>query len=159
MKRAAAVLIIKDGLILGISRKNDPSKFGLVGGKCDENEHPVQTAQRECMEETGIEIHSGREIFVREEPADFMCARCGIRNPLSEDCSLGQTHDLKKGEDFYTHCFYALAWEGNPKSLEGTEVKWITASELTSSEMGAFPDYNSKTLEVFRKLYPSIELK
>lgn len=136
MKRAAAVLIIKDGLILGISRKNDPTKFGLVGGKCDPGEHPVQTAQRECLEETGIEIHAGREIFVREELAS-----------------------TPEGEDFNTHCFYVLAWDGTPKSMEGTEVKWITASELTSSEFGAFPDYNSKTLEVFRKLYPNIELK
>lgn len=33
MKTAAAILIIKDGLILAISRRRDHTKFELIGGK------------------------------------------------------------------------------------------------------------------------------
>jgi len=51
------VLIIKDGLILGISRKNDPTKFSLIGGKCEVGELPVEAVLRETLEETGIEVH------------------------------------------------------------------------------------------------------
>jgi 8-oxo-dGTP pyrophosphatase MutT (NUDIX family) len=168
MKQAAVALIVRDGLILGIARKNDPGKFGLIGGKSDGSEHPVQTVQRECLEEVGIEIVAGREVFVREEPGELICSRCGKRNPHpDEDCMLGkeieetgtESHDLIKGEDFHTHCFYASVWSGEPKNLEGTEVRWLTAAELISPEVGAFPDYNTKTLEAFRKMFPDVKLE
>jgi len=42
------------------------------------------------------------------------------------------------GDDFRTFAFYATAWTGEPKNLEGGTVKWLTAAELTSKETGAF---------------------
>lgn len=136
MKNAAVMLIIKDGLILSVSRKGDGTKYGLPGGKTEGSELPFTAAIRETLEETGVKVNYGMFVFQRVEPAT-----------------------KPDGEDFYAYCFYATEWEGEPKNLEGTEVKWLTPAELTSPEHGAFHDYNTKTLEAFRKLYPRVELK
>lgn len=136
MKQASAMLIIKDGLILAVARKTDATKFGLPAGACKIDELPFAAAIRETLEETDIKVNYGIFVFQRVEPAG-----------------------KPDGEDFHAYCFYATEWEGEPKNLEGTEVKWLTPAELTSKEIGAFPDYNAKTLEVFRKLFPRVELK
>jgi len=64
-KTAQVVLINKEGLILGVSRKDDHYDFGLIGGKMDpeDNDNPTATAIRECKEETGLDIHNLRLIF------------------------------------------------------------------------------------------------
>ena len=139
MRQAAGMLIIKDGMILGVSRKNDPTKFGLPGGKCDGFEAPWQAAIREVKEETDIDAGDLIVVYKRTEPAHA---------PAPE------------GEDFEAYCFYPLEWRGEPKSMEeGTVVKWLTAAELTSPESGAFAEYNKIALAEFRKMYPFVELK
>jgi 8-oxo-dGTP diphosphatase len=135
MREAGVMLIIKDGLILGISRRNDKTKFGLPGGKLEAGEMPWQAAIRETKEETGVTVAMCTQIFRREEP------------PATPD-----------GEPFYTYCYYALAWSGEPKDSEEGVVKWLTAEELTSTA-GAFPEYNRKTLDAFKQKYPNIGLK
>jgi len=135
MRQAGVMLIIKDGLILGISRRDDKTKFGLPGGKQEEGEMPWQAAIRETKEETSVTVSVCTEIFRREEP------------PASPD-----------GEPFYTYCYYALAWTGKPTNSEEGEVKWLTAEELTSTA-GAFPEYNRKTLDAFKQKFPHIALK
>jgi len=64
-KTAQVVLINKEGMILGVSRKNDHNDMGLIGGKMDpeDNDDPIQTAIRECREETGLSITNLRLIF------------------------------------------------------------------------------------------------
>jgi len=57
------VIINKDGEVCLVSRKDDHSDFGLIGGKVDAGETPEQGAIRECMEETGIKITNLRLIF------------------------------------------------------------------------------------------------
>lgn len=135
MKEAAVMLIIKDGLILGISRKDDPSLFGLAGGKLEEGETPSQAAIRETKEETAVTVYCCEPVYVREEPP---------RKP--------------GGLAFHTHCFYATAWSGIPENSEEGEVRWLTVKELTET-MAAFPDYNKKTLVEFRTKFPHVKLK
>lgn len=135
MKKAGVMLIIKDGLILGISRRNDKTKFGLPGGKREELETLSQAAIRETREETNVIVHDCVEIFHREEP------------PATPD-----------GEAFYTHCYYATTWSGEPTNSEEGEVKWLTAEELTSIS-GAFPEYNSKMLNAFKQQHPHVIIK
>jgi ADP-ribose pyrophosphatase len=135
MKTAAVMLIVKDGLILSVSRRYDKTKFGLPGGKVEPDEMPSHAAIRETKEETNVDVWSCRELYCREEPPD----RPG-------------------GQAFYTYCYYAEAWSGEPTNSEEGEVKWLTAADLTST-MGAFPDYNRKTIETFKKLFPHINLK
>jgi ADP-ribose pyrophosphatase YjhB (NUDIX family) len=135
MRTAAVMLIIKDGLILAVSRRYDKTKFGLPGGKVEPNEVPPAAAIRETKEETGIQVAKVTHIFTREE-----------------------LRDRPEGEDFYTYCYYANEWSGIPSDSEEGLVRWLTTQELTSS-MGAFADYNRLTLLKFRKLFPDIYLK
>lgn len=135
MHTAAVMLIIKDGLILGVSRRYDTTKFGLPGVKCEYNEIPVMAAIRETEEETSIKVNHTSFIYVREEPLD----------------QLG-------GEEFLTYCYYAVDWVGEPTNSEEGIVKWLTAEDLTSVN-GAFADYNAQTLLKFKKYFPNIYLK
>jgi 8-oxo-dGTP diphosphatase len=130
MDKAAVILIVKDGLILGISRST--SKFGIIGGKLDPGETPEQAAIREAREETGIEVISCVQIYERVEEAEF-----------------------SDGLDFYTYSFYATEWEGEPKSSDEGEVSWLTKDQLLGST-GAFPDYNFNNLLALKEKFPKI---
>lgn len=126
--QAGVALIIKDGLILSISRRDNKSLFGLPGGKVEVVDNDTKAAAiRETFEETSIWI---------------------------KDCIL-IFEALDNG--FEAHCYYVLDWEGTPINNEEGEVKWLTATELTST-MAAFPEYNSNTLKVFEKLYPDVKV-
>ena len=60
---ASSAILIRDGRILLIRRRNAPSldMFAFPGGRAEPGETPVQTALREFEEETGIRPHSPRE--------------------------------------------------------------------------------------------------
>lgn len=135
MRNAAVMLIIKDGLILAVSRRYDKTKFGLPGGKVESDETPEQAAMRETLEETGIVVSKCEFIFLRDEP-----------------------RDRPEGEDFHAYCYYATDWSGQPRDGEEGVVKWLTERELTLDK-GAFADYNIRTLEAFKSKFPSIGLK
>ncbi len=130
MKIASVMLIVKDGLILAISRRDNKAKYGLIGGKLNDKEYPKQAAIREVFEETGIIINDCVWFFSRQE----------------------QNEDI-----FYSHTFFATDWYGEPKQKEDGVVNWITAKELTNPS-AAFPEYNTKMLEAFRKKFPDIVL-
>jgi ADP-ribose pyrophosphatase YjhB (NUDIX family) len=55
-KVAAAVLVERDGQVLLVRRANDPErgKWTLPAGFIDAGEDPVNAAERECLEETGL---------------------------------------------------------------------------------------------------------
>jgi len=65
MITAQVVLINKEGLVLGVSRKTNHNDFGLPGGKMDpeDNENPINTAIRETLEETGLRISNLKLVF------------------------------------------------------------------------------------------------
>ena len=136
-RQAAVMLIIKNGLILAVSRRDNPNMFGLPGGKKELGETIKETAIRECREETGVLVKDCIQFFERVAP------------PITPE-----------GLPFYTYCFYALDWEGTPKNSEEGIVEWMFDSELTRTPeeggKGAFADYNKRTLESFRKMYPDI---
>ncbi len=133
-KEAAVTLFIKDGLILGISRRHDKTKYGLIGGGVEENETPKQAAIREAKEEADLQLNDCKLIFQRVEESDSQSGYFSI-----------------------AYCFYAIDWEGIPRSMEEGEVKWLTVEELTSTK-AAFADYNSATLKAFKIMYPEIAL-
>jgi mutator protein MutT len=133
MRSAAVMIIINDGLILGMPRRNDKSKFGLPGGKVEPGETAIDAAKRETFEETGLKVTECSFIFKRVELR---------HNP--------------DGEDFETYCFYANSWSGNLVSSDEGEPSWITSNDLAN---GSFPEYNMKTLEIFKTLYPDNHLK
>jgi mutator protein MutT len=57
---ASSAILIRDGRILLIRRKNPPSldMYAFPGGRAEPGETPDQTALREFEEETGIHAHS-----------------------------------------------------------------------------------------------------
>jgi NUDIX domain len=66
MKNTAQVVLINpEGLILGVSRKDNHRDFGLPGGKMDPEDmgDPMATAIRETKEETGLDITNLRLVF------------------------------------------------------------------------------------------------
>lgn len=137
MKKAAVMLVIKNGFILGVSRKYDHTKFGLCGGKLENNgESPIEAAIRETYEETGIKVTFCSFLHNRIETTYFP-------NKIQ----------------YNTYCFYANTWEGELASSEEGEPKWLLPRKLISPESGAFPDYNLITLLRFKQLYPEIFLK
>jgi 8-oxo-dGTP pyrophosphatase MutT (NUDIX family) len=61
---ACVVLINSEGLVLGVSRKDNHKDMGLIGGKRDEGDKDIlATAIRECKEETGLDITNLRLVF------------------------------------------------------------------------------------------------
>jgi ADP-ribose pyrophosphatase YjhB (NUDIX family) len=57
-KVAAAVLVERQGEVLLVRRANDPLRglWTLPAGFVDAGEDPVQAAERECLEETGLQV-------------------------------------------------------------------------------------------------------
>jgi ADP-ribose pyrophosphatase YjhB (NUDIX family) len=57
-KVAAAIVVARDGKILLVRRINHPKRgfWTLPVGFVDAGEHPAQTAERECLEETGLVV-------------------------------------------------------------------------------------------------------
>lgn len=140
MKEAGVMLIVNQGMILGISRRHNKSIFGLPGGKFnsappDNDRDTRDTAIRETREETSVIVKDCVLVYERVE--------------------LG---DGPNGVDFYSRCYYATDWEGIPQNSEEGVVKWLTAEEVTST-MAAFGDYNRKTLDVFKTMFPNVYLK
>lgn len=135
MKQAAVMIILnKDGLILGVSRGKDLTRFSLPGGKASNNETPKQNVLREVKEETGLSIKACTQIYKAEEP------------PEAED-----------GETFIVHYFYALKWEGVPRSSEEGQVEWLTLKEMTETKP-AFPESIKAPFVEFKKLFPDVKI-
>jgi len=65
MITAQVVLINSEGLILGVSRKDNHYDMGLIGGKMEprDKEDPKNTAIREALEETGLYISDLRLVL------------------------------------------------------------------------------------------------
>jgi len=72
MKQAALALLIQDGLVLGVSRKDTAELFGLPGGKVEIGESLEEAAKLELFEETGFVAESLNRVFVRVDH-DFSC--------------------------------------------------------------------------------------
>lgn len=136
IKRAGVMLVVKDGLILAISRRHNKEIFGLPGGKFDEefDLDVMDTAVRETQEETNVNVKEVAFIYERVE--------------------LGDGPD---GVDFYSTTYYAIDWDGEPTTSEEGVVKWLTAKELTDTN-AAFGDYNRNMLDVFKTQFPDIKL-
>ena len=132
MREAGVVIIIRDGRVLGVERKEDRTKFGIPGGKRELGETPEEGAIREILEETGLVIKNMVHVFEREEP---------VR--------------VKGGEPFFTRCWYATEWEGEPRGSDEGAVEWLTLDEITRTR-SRYPEYNTQVFESLEKMYPNV---
>lgn len=121
MKYAACVFVVNDkNEILGVSRKDDHTAWGLPGGKANKDETIVEAAIREAKEETGLDVYDLRLIYVR-----------------------GKEHP--DGHETFTFSakYNADQKLGSLNPNETGKVAWITKKELLS---GPFGEYNKKLL-------------
>jgi ADP-ribose pyrophosphatase YjhB (NUDIX family) len=117
MITAQVVLINEEGLILGVSRKDNHSDFGLPGGKMDpeDNGNPMITAIRECKEETGLIISDLNLVFAIH----------------------------KSGNMGYT---YLAKYSGEIHHNEPHVVKWVPMQVLINGSFGRYNEMVSESL-------------
>jgi len=121
---ACVVLINEQGLVLGVSRKDDHSKMGLPGGKMEPEDllDSKTTAIRECKEETGLDID------------DLILAFA-----IHKDGSM---------------CFtYIAKYSGIISHDEPHLVKWIPFIELLNGTFGDYNKMLSKSLDDMGIMY------
>jgi len=134
IKRAALVIVLKEGKILSVSRGLGSPLWALPGGKAEQDETPSQNAHRELYEETGI---TAKKLV-----------------PIYDELVKGEGD---KGVDFYSNCFFAEEWSGEPCHSNEGDLDWLTEEELTKTK-AAFPAYNENAMKVFKQKYPNIKV-
>lgn len=118
---AVCGILIEDGKILTVSRKNDHTKLGLPGGKVDRGELPQSAIIRECFEETGMKV----KINSLESFADNI-------------------------DDFYVICYPLIREDFTVEetAIEETgKVEFVEIKKLLDSS--PFAEYNKKAFEYF----------
>jgi hypothetical protein len=117
MITAQVVLINEEGLILGVSRKDNHFDFGLPGGKMDpeDNGDPIVTAIRECKEETGLDVYDLQLVFAIH----------------------------KSGNMGYT---YLAKYSGEINHNEPHVVKWVPMEVLINGSFGRYNQMVSESL-------------
>lgn len=83
-KVAAGVLVEQDGRVLLVQRNNDPARglWSFPAGFVNAHEDPARAAERECLEETGLEVRATQLLMLisgREHPrgADMVLVYAG----------------------------------------------------------------------------------
>lgn len=117
MITAQVVLINELGLVLGVSRKDNHTDFGLPGGKMDpeDNNDPMVTAIRECKEETGLDVSELQLVFAIH----------------------------KSGNMGYT---YLAKYSGEINHNEPHVVKWVPMQVLINGSFGRYNELVSESL-------------
>ena len=110
LKIATNLILIdkENNKVLGVSRKNNHHDFGLIGGKLNKGETPIEAGIREAKEETGLDVENF--ILIDNSYADF-------------------------GYEVFT---YMVDYSGEIYTDEPHVVKWCNPIELTTGTFGEY---------------------
>lgn len=123
-KLAACVLIVaEDGKVLAVSRRDDPTMFGLPGGKVDPGETVEAAAYRELEEETGLVARDLKHIFTRHGD-----------------------------DDGFTTYTFAGKVGGEIASDEEGVIRWCSVATLCDPETSPFAPYNRRLFNMLGML-------
>lgn len=110
-------LIVKDGHVLAVSRRNKPDDLGLPGGSIEPEEIPFDALVREVKEETDIDVKAAAFAFARVD-------------------------ETTNGRVAWA--YVVTDWSGEPQQVEdGITVQWVEPSRLLEHDC-TFRDYNAK---------------
>lgn len=115
----------QNGLILAVSRKDNPNDFGLPGGKVDPGETPEEALVREIYEETGLRVIHYQHVFV---------ARDAVY------------------KDRYCSTYQILTWQGSIHTAESGVVQWVKPEVLTNPATASFHTYNVSLLAHLKEI-------
>lgn len=120
-KVGVAALIIQEGRILLVRRRNNPftGKWALPAGFLDAHENPEEAVRRECLEETGLVVEVGELLNVfsgREHPrgADIMILYCA----RTAGGSLQPGDDADRAEFFALDALPPLAFKTTMAAIQ-----------------------------------------
>jgi 8-oxo-dGTP diphosphatase len=134
-KPCAGALVVRDGLLLLLRRANEPwlGRWDIPGGFCDAEEHPMETAVREAVEETGIEVEItgflGMWLDRYPDPTE----------PDHPEVTLNA----------YYHAVTVDDAEGRPEPGEASELGWFAPDDLPAEI--AFPNHAPAVLTAWRE--------
>jgi len=122
-KAVQIVLLNENGEVLGVSRKDDHSNFGLIGGKCDpEDVDEIAAAIRETKEETGLDISNLRCIF-----------------QMYKDGYMGYTYLADYTGEIYTDEPHVVKWTDFKTLISGSFGEW---NQIVSNTLDAMKIYH-----------------
>lgn len=117
--RAVCLLVRRpiDGKILAVSRKTNRTRFGLVGGKVDPGQTPLDALFAEADQEAGIVPLNPKLVYVAlcEGEVTYMCST-----------------------------FMAETFTGELHTEEPIDIEWVNPEVLVD---GPFGDYNQGLFE------------
>ncbi len=121
-----AVIKNEEGKVLAVSRKDDPNKIGLPGGKVDPEDGTdyIGAIVREVKEETGVDIFNAKEIDTRVysmNPEHLRTQHCFVAEYKGE---IASREELDEAGEFGI-------------------VKWLDKSEFTF-----YTEYNNWMFEI-----------
>lgn len=97
MKDAAAMIILCNGraliLLRGAGAPWQPLKWNLPGGEIEEGESPLQTALRECQEETGLAPISVEYMTEVSDPEGWRLVLYKAHHVADQRVMLNPEHD------------------------------------------------------------------
>lgn len=141
-KRPESVLVVlydENSQVLILQRKDDPNFWQSVTGSLEEGELPAQTAHREVLEETGIDLAPSDDV----DSALIDCRTINQYQIRPEWQHRYPPNDCVNTE--YVFCAKILR-NSNIKLTEHLTFKWLSKSEAIDR---VWSDSNKKAIQAF----------